>query len=270
MTTSTQWQLAAKSAKRYQTILTPAILGPFAHALVDFAAPKKNESVLDIGCGTGAAALYAAKMIGDRGHVTGIDVNSSMLEVARSLTTQEAPIEWREASAMQLPMPNDSVDVVLCAQTLQFLPDKQKSLLEMGRVAKRNGRIAFSLWCDITENPYFDILVNAIATHIGPDTAAGLKSAFALTNSDTIQTLIKEAGLGQFEMTVTQLNLPFSDLASFVPRHISATPMDAGFNQAALTVQQNIIQEIVMKLNRFGENGRIQIPFRSHMIMITA
>ncbi len=269
MTTSTQWQLAANSAERYQTILTPAILGPFAHALVDFAAPQEHESIVDIGCGTGAAALYAAKMMGAGGNVTGIDVNPSMLAVARSLPAQGIPIEWREASAMQLPLPDNSVDVVLCAQTLQFLPAKQKSLLEMQRVVKGNGRIALSLWCDIVENPYFNTLVNAVATHIGPETAVGLQSAFALTDIKTIQTLLKEAGMTQLEMTVAQLDLPFPDLAAFVPRHISATPMAAGFNLAAPSVQQAIIQEIVMKLKRFGENGRLQIPFRSHMIIIT-
>lgn len=83
MTTSTKWQLARDSAERYQTVLTPSILGPFAKALVDFAEMKVNEQVVDVGSGTGAAARYAAEAVGKSGWVMGIDVNESMIEVAR-------------------------------------------------------------------------------------------------------------------------------------------------------------------------------------------
>ena len=49
MITSAQWQLAHESAQRYQTILTPAIWGPFAQALVNFAALQQEEWVVDVG-----------------------------------------------------------------------------------------------------------------------------------------------------------------------------------------------------------------------------
>jgi len=59
MTTSTQWQLARESAERYQSILTPAILGPFARALVDFAALQKGERVVDVALCARAADGYS-------------------------------------------------------------------------------------------------------------------------------------------------------------------------------------------------------------------
>lgn len=268
MTTSTQWQLARESAERYQNILTPTILGPFAQALVDFAALQMDERVVDVGCGTGAAARYAAGAVGNSGHVTGIDVNESMIEVARSLpAVQGAPIDWHQASATQLPLNDESVDVVLCAQTLQFLPEKQVSLSEMRRVVKNNGRFALSLWCDIAESPYFDALVAAISQHIGEGTSAGLKSAFAFSDEDEIHTLLEQVGFGEITLSVAQLDLPLTDLEEFVPRHISATPMSAGFNQADESVQRQIIQEITDKLAPYRVNGHVQVPFKSYLIM---
>lgn len=268
MTTSTQWQLARESAERYQHILTPAILGPFAEALVDHAALQRNERVVDVGCGTGAAARHAAATVGSTGQVIGIDVNASMIDVARSLpAVPGAAIDWQVANATQLPLDDGSVDVVLCAQTLQFLPDKQASLSEMQRVTDRDGRIVLSLWYPIEDNPYFHTLVSTIARHIGLETAVGLQSAFSLSDADEIYQLLQEADLAQIEMTVVQLDLPLPHLAEFVPRHISATPMAAGFDQAATAVQQTIIREVVMSLSRYGDNGRIQIPFRAHVIM---
>ena len=268
MTTSTQWQLARASAERYQRILTPMILGPFARALVDFAALRQRERVLDVGCGTGAAARYAAEAVGNWGEVVGIDVNASMLEVARSLpAVPGAPIAWHEASATHLPLNDNSVDVVLCAQVLQFLPQKQLGLAEMRRVLRGNGRIALSLWCNIDENPYFAALVAAIERHIGSETASGLRAAFALTATDKISASLMEAGVRQVENAITQLDLPFADLTGFVPRHISATPMAAGFQHAPEAKRRAVIQEVTAELKHYQRNGRTHIPFRSHMIL---
>lgn len=268
MITSTQWQLAQEAAERYQTILTPAILGPFAEALVDFAALQDGEHVVDVGCGTGAAARHAAQMVGSSGHVLAVDINGSMLAVARSLpAVPGASIGWREANITQLPFDDSVVDVVLCAQTLQFLPEKITGLAEMRRVVKPSGRVAVSLWCAIEESPYFYTLVEAIARHIGAETAAGLQSAFALSDADEIYALIEAAGFEQIEMTVRQLDLPLPNLAEFIPRHISATPMAAGFNRADETVQQTIIREVTEPLHQYTMNGYTCIPFKSHFIM---
>jgi SAM-dependent methyltransferase len=271
MTTSKRWQLAQESAMRYQNILAPAILGPFARALVDFAALRPHESVVDVGCGTGEAARYAAGIVGHAGVVIGVDVNASMISVARSVPFwQGVAIDWRVASATQLPLDDQSVDVALCAQTLQFLAERRASLVEMRRVVKPTGRVAISLWCDIEENPYFYSLVEMITCHIGPDTAAGLKMAFSLTNPDRIQAALNEAGFGQIKIGVEQFDLPLPPLAEFVPRHISATPMDTDFGRAPRLVQQAIVQGIVEQLVDYQSNGRAQIPFKSYMILARA
>jgi ubiquinone/menaquinone biosynthesis C-methylase UbiE len=184
MSSSTQWQLGHETAERYETILEPAILGPFAQALVEWARLRPGQTVVDVGCGTGAAARYASAQLGPAGRVIGVDVNRGMIEVARSRPpVAGAPIEWYQESAYQLPIRSQSVDLVLCAQTLQFLNDRHQALAEMRRVLKPGGYIALSLWCDLDDNAYFQALVTAVSEQIGPATAAGLKAAFALTDA---------------------------------------------------------------------------------------
>lgn len=268
MLASTEWQLARQSAERYQNILTPAILGPFARTLVEHAALEPGERVVDVGCGTGAATRYAAEAVGSAGHVLGVDVNGSMIDVARSLPpVAGSPIEWRVATATSLPLPDQSVDVALCAQTLQFVPERLLALSEMRRVIKPTGRVALSLWCNIKDNAYFCSLVEAIARHVGLDTAAGLKSAFSLSDANAIYDLLKAAGFRQIEMVVKQLDLPLPELTEFLPRHISATPMDAGFQRVPAAMQQAVIREVSAQLSAYRMNGQPRIPFKSHFIM---
>jgi ubiquinone/menaquinone biosynthesis C-methylase UbiE len=112
-----------------------------------------GEVVVDIGCGTGAAARIAAEKVGASGRVVGVDINAGMLDVARSLpSVRGAVIEWFENSAYQLPFTKPDFDVALCAQTLQFLEDRRQAVAEMYRVLKPGGRIALSLWCEIRES----------------------------------------------------------------------------------------------------------------------
>lgn len=266
MATSTQWQLAHDAAERYERILVPAILGPFAQATSVWANLPVGAFVVDVGCGTGAATRSAAERVGSTGRLVGIDVNAGMIAIAQSLSPAlGAPIEWMEHSAYRLPIPDQSVDVVLCAQTLQFLDQRPQALAEMYRVIKPDGHVALSLWCDIQANPYFHTLVEAVARHIGPETAAGLGAAFRLSDADEICALLSAAGLVSIEMAVVQLDLDLPALAEFVPRHISATPMASGYAAAPASAQRAVIDDIAGHLAPYQTSAGVRIPFRSHM-----
>ena len=105
------WQLEASAPELYERYLVPAIARLWAADLVERAAPKPGERVLDIACGTGIVARFAAATIGT-GHVVGLDINEGMLAVARSRSVGPGPhIQWREASALDLPFPDNSFDL---------------------------------------------------------------------------------------------------------------------------------------------------------------
>jgi len=264
--TSKQWQLAEDAAKRYEEILVQAILGPFAQALVDWVDFDDVTTVVDVGCGTGAATRFAAAKLENTAKVIGTDINTAMLKVAESLpTTGGAEIEWREANAYKLPFDDASVDVVLCAQSLQFMPERDKALSEMHRILKAGGSAYISLWCEIEDSPYFDALVATIAKHISADTAAGLGSAFKLTDLDEITASVQAGGF-QVESTKAGLNLNLPPIAEFVPKHIRATPMGAGYNAAFPETQQAILDDMTERLAEYVNDDGMEVPFCSHLI----
>jgi ubiquinone/menaquinone biosynthesis C-methylase UbiE len=130
------WQLeGAPAAELFERYVVPAITAKWAQDLLDRAQPREGETVLDIACGTGIVARLAAIRMG-QGLVTGLDLNTAMLAVARSVPTEGAAITWIEGSALDLPFPADSFDVVFCQLGLQFFPDQRKALREIYRVLK--------------------------------------------------------------------------------------------------------------------------------------
>jgi SAM-dependent methyltransferase len=266
MVTSTQWQLAREAAGRYLKILEPAILGPFAQALVTWSNLRPGQTAVDVGCGTGAAARYAAAALGPAGRVIGVDVNRGMIEVARSRPpVQGAPIEWYQENAYQLPFRDQTADVVLCAQTLQFLTDRHQALAEMRRILRPGGRLAVSLWRPLDENPYFQALLATITDYLGPDIAGGLKAAFALTGAAEIRALLAGGNFWNVEVKVVQLELDLPPLPLFIPRHVSATPMASAFDAASPAAQQAVIADVARQLAPYQTKNGIRVPFRCHL-----
>ena len=126
-------------AEAYERYFVSAIGLPAAQDLVERINPHPGEKVLDVACGTGVVARLLAEKVSPGGTVTGVDVNAGMLDVARTKTPPEAAIQWYEAPAESMPLPDETFDLVTCQLSLQFFADKPAALREMRRVLVPGG-----------------------------------------------------------------------------------------------------------------------------------
>ncbi|MEO0561148.1 MAG: methyltransferase domain-containing protein [Chloroflexota bacterium] len=268
--TSKNWQLSSEAAVQYEQVLVKYILGAFAVGLVEWASLEGGVTVVDVGCGTGAAARHAATKVGSSGQVIGVDVNAEMLNVARSLPAVDgAAIEWRQENAYEMSLEDSSVNAVLCAQVLQFIPEKVKALREMRRVIRDDGAVYVSLWSGIGDSPYFDGLVATIAEHINPDTAAGLGAAFGLSDLDAITSLFTEARFANVVTDASTITLKLPPLENFIPQHIRATPMGIAYDKADAATQAAIVTSLTERLMPYVTKDGAEIPFRSYWVKAT-
>jgi SAM-dependent methyltransferase len=112
--------------------------------LVASADPRPGSRVLDVACGSGNAALVAARRFCE---VTGVDFAPNLLERARARAAAEGtPAEFVEGDAQELPFPDASFDTVTSVYGVMFAPDQERAAAELLRVCRPGGTIALANW----------------------------------------------------------------------------------------------------------------------------
>jgi SAM-dependent methyltransferase len=104
---------------------------------------EQGATVLDLGCGAGTDLLVAAQMVGPSGRVIGVDMTASMLARARASADEMGlgNVELHESLIEALPVPDDSVDVVISNGVIDLVPDKDAVFDEIDRVLRPGGRL---------------------------------------------------------------------------------------------------------------------------------
>lgn len=102
-----------------------------------------GDIVLDIGSGSGTDALIAALKVGSKGKVYGLDMTEAMLIKLRDNIASAGfdNVEPLEGNAEEIPLPDESVDVVTSNGVLNLVPDKARAFREIARVLKPGGRV---------------------------------------------------------------------------------------------------------------------------------
>lgn len=105
-----------------------------------------GEIVLDLGSGAGADVLISARRVGPGGRVIGLDMTDEMLDLARRNAAEAGAgnVEFLKGYLEEIPLPDDSVDVVISNCVLNLAADKNVVLREAARVLRPGGRLAFS------------------------------------------------------------------------------------------------------------------------------
>ena len=244
----------------YERFFVPAIGAPLATDLIRLAALRPGERVLDVACGTGVVTQLASQQVGAAGTVAGLDVNPGMLAVARSATPSGMPIEWHEASADAMPLPDASFDVVLCQMGLQFMPDKHDALREMWRVLVRGGRLILSV--PGPTPPLFNLMGEALARHIGADAAGFVNHVFSLHDTAEIQNLVSGAGFHDVSVQSATKSLRLPAPEEFLWQYVHSTPLAAAVAQVGDDRRGSLERDVVAKWQEFVKDGVLVLQAR--------
>lgn len=247
-------------AENYQRYFVPSIGAPVADDLIAIAGLRPGERVLDVACGTGVVTRLAARQVGAEGSVAGLDVNPGMLAVARSATPPEIAVDWHEASAESMPLPDEAFDVVLCQMGLQFVPNKLAALREMRRVLVPGGRV-----CVTTPGPkpaIFGIMTDALARHVGPEAAQFGDVVFSLHDPDELRELMLAAGFRDVDVTASSKRLHLPPPADFLWQYVESTPIAVSAATAGDGKRSALEREVTERWQEFVVAGGMALEVR--------
>ena len=175
-----------------------AQLEPFSRAVLDRAALKPGERVLDIGCGCGASTFDAAARVSPGGSCTGADVSRPMLAHARDRAKAGAVtnVEFIEADAQVFTFPPATFDATISRFGVMFFADPVAAFANIRRALKSGGRLSFICWRPMMENPWVLIPLRAASQHLElpppPDPSA--PGPFAFGDAERLRAILGSAG----------------------------------------------------------------------------
>jgi 2-polyprenyl-3-methyl-5-hydroxy-6-metoxy-1,4-benzoquinol methylase len=158
---------------------------------------RPGEVVLDLGSGGGIDVLLSARRVGATGKAYGLDMTPEMLALARDNAAEAGVdnVEFLEGTIESIPLPDESVDVIISNCVINLSGDKDAVLAEAFRVLRPGGRFAVS---DI-------VLTRPLPAVVQPLMAAWTGCvAGALVDREYVEKL-EAAGFGQAEVQVTQV-----------------------------------------------------------------
>jgi SAM-dependent methyltransferase len=189
---STISQKIGYSEEELKSIPNGANLGLGCGNPIALASLKEGETVLDLGAGAGFDCFLAANQVGSSGKVIGIDMTPEMVEKA----TQNAKkgnytnVEFKLGEIENLPVANESADIIISNCVINLSPDKPKVFEEAFRVLKPGGRLMVSDIVLLKELP--DFIKESIDAYVSCVSGALLKEDYI--------TAIKNAGFQNVEI----------------------------------------------------------------------
>lgn len=136
-----------------------------------------GESVLEVGCGTGAVTLPLAHAVGEHGRVVAVDIAEPMLGVARQRLGESGMrnVTLLLGDAQVMPLASSAFDVATSRMGVMFFADPVAAFRNIGSALKPAGRLVFACWAPLRENRHWLISYDIALRHLGAATSEETK-----------------------------------------------------------------------------------------------
>jgi SAM-dependent methyltransferase len=238
---------------------------------------RPGHKVLDIGCGTGASALAAARITGPKGNgqtgagsdgsVDALDISPALLQRARD-RARDLDIEnltFTRADAQTHPFADSHYDRVISRFGVMFFDDPVAAFGNIARAIKPGGNMVFVAWAGLAANPWFAIPRHAAVARLGApeDTDPTAPGPMAFQDRARVCALLAQAGFSAVKSDEVTVNLIFSGgLAQAAPLALRLGPASRLIAESNATEAdtQAIAADVAQRFAAFDTNSGTDIP----------
>ncbi|MFH5773325.1 class I SAM-dependent methyltransferase [Paracoccus sp. NGMCC 1.201697] len=185
-----------------------------APLFIEFAGVADGETVLDVGCGTGSLT-FALTDIPFLSRIEAIDISPVFVEALRTRNI-DARVAVQQGDAQSLPFQDRAFDRVFALLVLHFVPDADKAIAEMRRVARPGGTVAAAVWDHAGGMPVMRMLVDSIAAIIPKAEAFRTRFCFQpMTQPGELERVFMSGGLQDVQETELTIRMNYRDFDDF-------------------------------------------------------
>ena len=266
------WSTNGQSWIAHET-LQDQLLYPVTDLLLGLSDIKPGQRVLDIGCGTGAHTLAVAAALGPKGRVTALDVSEPLLNRAiERFAAADAPVRAVLGDAQMVELPRE-FHLATSRFGVMFFADPAAAFANIARAIRPGGRMIFSVWGPVSENPWWRLPLNIGKARLGsPEpTPPNAPGPMGLADVGYLEDQLSDAGLSSFTVTPTTIALGTkggpAEMAAQSIRIGPAARLIRLFD-ATLSDVQVIEDDLTRAYEDYADNGQFALPARLNIIDI--
>ncbi|MBT3533153.1 MAG: methyltransferase domain-containing protein [Rhodospirillaceae bacterium] len=269
------WNATAGDKWTENQKVSDRLLSTLAERLFQHAAIQPGEMVMDIGCGTDATALFAARAVGPDGGVLGIDLSHAMLGLARTRAEaggEAANLVLEIADAQSHAFAQGTFDLLQSRFGVMFFDDPTAAFANLLGALRPGGRLCFVCWGPLAKNPWFKIPRDAAVKFLGPPKAAPPHAPGPLAFSDTdyVDRILSAAGFAEIQINTEASELvPPSTVADAATGALSRGPAARmiGVHKPPPETVAAIRAEIERGLSPYYVTDNPRVPAYLHFVL---
>ncbi|MBD9424719.1 class I SAM-dependent methyltransferase [Pseudomonas sp. PDM15] len=258
------WNGAGGQAWVDSQALLDELFAPFEPVLID--GLQAHERVLDIGCGTGATTLAAARR--QDADCVGVDVSAPMLALAQARSEREgSQARFVCADAQSHVFDPASFDRLISRFGVMFFADPQAAFANLRRAASDGAKLRLIVWRSAAENPFMTLAERTAAPWLPqlPVRRPGSPGQFAFAETQRVRELLAASGWGGVE--ISPLDVPLSMPESALVPYLSRLgPVGIALQELEEGARAALVERLCGAFAPFVRGGRVEFEAACWMI----
>ena len=261
-------EIAPRYHKRWASIHK----GPFQSTkkLIELVKINKNNTVLDVACGTGVVTKQIQKKVGNLGYVVGIDTSTTAIKIAKKWNEKNKNLDFVNIDAENFSF-SKKFDIITCQYALFFFPNAQKALKNMKNSLKKSGKIGISVHGSKDNVPFFNSILDSVIKYIPDYVPPGTPNLDRFGSKSALKAEVRKAGFSNIVVKEFIFNYSPGKFEDYWKNYIKyiAKPLKEKLNELEYSKRKEFKESVKEKTKQYTKkNGEILFPWQ--VLILTA